>query len=128
MAYKLIRKDHSESLKAASNIAAGFTPVRLSASNGNEVVPLGTNGVKPFGMVESIATYGENVAVQVDSNLVKARAAASLGPNVEVGIASDNGALSAAAAASGRFAVGVSRTPADAGEIFTVEIRPRQVY
>jgi hypothetical protein len=116
-----------ESIKSASALSP-LTPVKLAGSNALLVLKAGTNADRVAGMVDASCGAGEQVTVYGEGNIVKALAGASVGVGAEVGVGSDNGSLSPAAAASGRQALGVSRTPAAAGEYFSVEIRPRQVY
>lgn len=124
--YTLHRYQLQENQKVASNVLAK-TPVRIVGSSLPLVIPCGTNAVDAAGFVDAAATVGEQVTIYKDTNVVKAVAAASLGVGVAVGVASDNGALSPAAVASGRFQVGISKTPAAAGETFSVEVKVLKV-
>jgi hypothetical protein len=70
------------------------------------------------------------VTIYEDANIVKAVAAASVGAGVEVMVGSSNGALydstASLFAASGHWAVGLSLTAANAGEVFALEIKVRK--
>lgn len=126
MAYEKIADDDIYPFKAASAIAAR-KPVKLDTV-ADQVVLAATNNVRPLGFVTASAGRGEGLSVFTDSNVVKAIAAASVGVGVEVAVASTNGDLGPLTTASGVgvWAVGLSLSPAQAGETFSVLIRARQ--
>lgn len=113
---------------AAASVVADKKVVKLDATEG-QVVPLATNNAEPLGLTGASAAQGEQVTVYADGNIVKAVAAASLGFGGVLGVASTNGDLGPVAGASGisRWAVGVSREDAAAGETFSLLVDPRQL-
>lgn len=129
--YELHRYQHQENQKVASNVARR-TPVRIVGSNLPLVVPCASLNEEPKGMVRTAGSVGDQVVIYKDTNVVKAVAGASVGVEAEVAVGSSNGALiplgaASLFAASGHYAVGVSKTPAAAGETFSVEIKIRKV-
>lgn len=120
-------KGYIDSLKAASAVQARKV-VSLDTVD-NQVVPVATNNVRPFGQVDASAAQGEQVTVYGENNVVKLVAAASVGHGAEVGVASTNGDIGPIAGASGitRFAVGQTRSAAAAGEVVSVYVKPRQL-
>lgn len=145
MAFEQIDDDAVRSFKAASALA-GRTVVGLSASQAGYVVQiLPSTNARPHGLVGPIASVvqGQNVAVYERGNIVKAIAAASMGPGAEVGFASLGLAsqaqgtrmqatvvqLGPVSGASGAlvWSVGQSEDAANAGEIFSLYINPRQL-
>lgn len=129
MAYQKLKNEHNLPVVAAT-IILPKQPLKFAGTSVLLAAPCATNSDRPH-WFSGAATFltGEAVAANEAGQIVKAVAAASVGAGAEVGVASSNGALSPAAliAASGHWAVGVSLTPALAGEIFSVDIRPRKV-
>lgn len=129
--YVLHRYQHQENQKVASNVVAK-QPVQIVGTSIPLVIPCGSANLEPKGLVDSVASVGDQVVIYKDTNIVKAVAGASLGVEVEVLVGSSNGALNpaiaaSAFAASGHWIVGVSKTPAAAGETFSVEVKVRRV-
>lgn len=142
MAYELHRYQFQQAFRAASTINP-YSVVAYSASAEKEVLPAGNASQRIVGVVGASAGQGAAVTVYEEGNVVKCIAAASIGPNVEVAIASvgvssqvqggttlaTTTLLGVAAGASGKtgWSVGVSQTSALAGEIFSVLVKPRQL-
>lgn len=126
--YVLHRYQQQENQKVASNVTAKQV-VRIVGTSVPLVVPVGTVNVEPDGLVDANASVGDQVVIYKDTNVVKGIAAASVGVGVPVGVASANGALGPIAAASGVliWQTGESKTPAAAGETFSVEVKIRQL-
>lgn len=133
MAFELHRPGLQRAIKAASAILPRQA-VCLGGSSALHALPCATNSQRPFGL-NGNATGGASglnaeqaIVVYERQNYVKAIAAASVGVGAEVEVASSNGALGPAQmiTASGHWAVGISQTPAAAGEVFTVLIEPRK--
>jgi hypothetical protein len=127
---------------------ASVTPplsiVTADAGKVDQVVLLTNASQRPFGSIQATgATAGAGVAVYEAPSYVKAIAAASLGAGAEVSLASVGvasgvqsnslatttllGPASVGASGVPAWAVGIARTAALAGEIFTVKLEPRQV-
>lgn len=128
MAFVHHKHEHQFPVKAGSTLNPRV-PVFLGGTSGLLCFPAGSNQDTVYGF-NGDATFlaGEVAAIYEEMNIVKAVAAASVGAGALVGIASDNGSLSPAAAASGRFAVGRTFAPAGAGEVVSVRITPGKVY
>ena len=112
----------------AASAIRDWVPVRADVVK-DQVVLCASNNLYPFGLtIASAASPGDSLAV-VYQGVAKAVCAASVGAGAEVGVASTNGALGPIAAASGfrRFVVGESTEPAQPGEIFSVQIRVREL-
>jgi hypothetical protein len=132
MAFELHRHGHQQGLKAASAINPR-TPVKLAGSNALFVLPAASGNDRPFGVTGN-ATAGASglnsndaAVVYERGNVVKAVAAASVGVGAAVFVASTNGALGPnPITASAHWEVGISETPAAAGEIFSVYVDPRK--
>lgn len=111
-----------------ASVISGPVPVRLNPSAARSVLLSASNSYEIQGYVSN-ATYaaGEGVTVFGDGAVVEAIAAASLGVNAEVGVASSNGAVGPISAASGveKWRVGKSLEAAAAGEKFSLYVRPR---
>lgn len=123
MAYKI--NDYSQTLpkQAASAVGANL-PVFSSASNGDQVVPVGTVNQHVLGItVATAASPGDAVAVQTQG-VVKAVAIASLGPGADVGVGSTNGRLGPITVGTAVQAVGISQAAAADGVVFSVLLRP----
>lgn len=116
-----------ESFVAASNINP-LIPVKADTV-ANQVVPLATNNVRPLGLVDATALQGAAVTVYGQDNTVKCVAVASMGAGAEVGVGSTNGNVGLITYASGtlKWALGVTRTAAGAGETISVYVNPRQL-
>lgn len=135
MAFILTRDGFQQALIAASQVNP-YTPVKLAGTSALCVVPLATASERPFGFVTATAgasglLQGETVTVYEESNIVKGIAAASLGVGQEVMVGSSNGVLVPAVAASlfaasGHWVVGFSESPAAAGDVFSVYVKPRK--
>lgn len=113
---------------AASNAMAAHRPVQDTAVK-DRVGPVATNNVQVLGVsIATAASAGDPHAV-VDRGVVKLLAVASIGAGAEVMVASANGGVGVAAAASGftRWSVGISQTPAAVGDTFSVLLRQRQL-
>lgn len=134
MAFELHRPGHQQAIVAASAILPRQA-VRLAGTDGLFLLPAATNSDRPFGVAgpatvgASGLADGEMCTVYEELNIVKAVAGASLGVGAEVSVGSTNGVLTPAAlvAASGHWAVGFAETPAAAGEIFALYVKPRRV-
>ena len=126
MAYK--DDVHTIPQRTASQVNA-HAAVVVSASQADYVVPAAnaTAGILAGLTIATAASPGDPVAVQYDG-VGKAIAAASIGVGAYAGVMSASaGGLGPVASGSDNNAVGVSRTAAAAGEIFSVLIRPSQV-
>lgn len=137
MAYELIRPGHQETFNSAGSIINPRQPVRLGGTSALLAMPAASMNVEPVG-VNGAATVGnpsvvnESFTVYEELNIVKAIAGASVGVDAEMAVGSSNGTLWPVAAASlfaasGHFTVGKSRTPAAAGEVFSLYVKPRKV-
>ncbi|HMJ01572.1 MAG TPA: hypothetical protein VK506_01450 [Conexibacter sp.] len=120
-------KGYIDSLKAASAVQARKL-VALDTVD-NQIVPIGTNNVRPYGQVDASGAQGEQLTVYGLNNVVKVVAAASVGHGAEVGVASTNGDIGPIAGASGitRWSAGVTRSAAAAGEVLSLYVQPRQL-
>jgi hypothetical protein len=133
----------SQGFKAASPINPK-TIVTLVAGKDSQVAPLTNASQRPYGSVQATgATPGAGVAVYEAPSIVKAIAAASLGAGAEVSLASIGvasgaqfnqiatttllGPASVGASGAAEWAVGIAVSSAQAGEIFSVKLEPRQV-
>lgn len=127
MAYVLHRPGHQLPVNVASAVNPR-QPVQLLGTSALICGPVATSNVEPFGYAgEATAAVGETLTVYEALNIVKAVAAASLGVNAAVTVASTNGALGPAViVASGHYEHGKSLTPAAAGEVFSLYVRPRK--
>lgn len=133
MAFKRIISGLEWSLPAASAINP-LVPVQIAGTSDPYFLPIATNNVRPYGL-NSEATGGasglnqrEHVTVYEPGNIAKAVSLASIGVGQEVGVGSSNGALAGGLlAASAHWAVGVTLSPAGAGEFLSVLIQPRKV-
>lgn len=131
MAGELHRPGLQYTVKAASAINPR-KPVSFVGTSELLAVPVGSGltGVRINGFTGG-ATVGasgaEAVTIYEEGNIVKVRAAASLGVAAEVGVASTNGDLGPVAQASGtlKYTAGVALTPAAAGEFFSLYVKPR---
>lgn len=105
---------------------SGPVPVKLDTT-ARKVTLAATNNVEIQGFVSN-ASYAaaEAVTVYGEGAVVEAIAAASLGAGADIAIASTNGAVGPAAAASGvaKFRVGRSLEAAAAGEKFSLYVKP----
>jgi hypothetical protein len=128
MAFELTQDKHSLSLPAASDILP-YSVLSIVGTSAAGFITAASNNVRPFGANRN-ATYlrTEYAAGWHDGNIMKLKAAASVGAGAAVAVASANGAVGPAAAASGvaRWEVGTTLSPAAAGEIVSVFINPRQ--
>src|SRR5438552_16491063 len=114
---------------AASAINAGAA-VQLTASLGErQVIPIASENLEPFGV--ALASAGGTsltpaVPVVDAGNTIKVTAIASLGVGADIGVASTNGGLAPVKAASGvlTWAVGKALSPAEAGEVFSLYVKP----
>lgn len=114
------------SRQAASDLPALSIVTRAAEG---QVARVGSQGQRPLGSIDVASlAQGQHVAVYEDGNVVKAKAAASLGVGAEV---YSNGSISllpaAAASGSAIWAVGVAESPAAAGEIFSLRVHIRQI-
>lgn len=130
MAFERILHDHNHNAKAGADINPRVA-LKLGGTSGLLAFPVATSNDRPAGANQAATCLsGEQVVVQGPGNIIKLRAAASVGAGAEVMVASTNGALGPAGAnliaASGHWAVGVAHSPAAAGELFSVEILPRK--
>lgn len=113
--------------KAASAVREAVA-VQSSASTADEVLPLATSNTNAFiGLsIATAASPGDAVSVQY-AGVGRAIAVASTGVGANVGVGSANGGLQPLASAATQHRVGISQTPAAAGEFFSVLIRPERV-
>lgn len=114
---------------AGSAINPG-APVAFGGGIDRGVIPVASNNVLAVGMIDTrvgSAAQGEPVTVYEHGAVVEALAAASLGQGADVAFQVPSNGFAPFAAASGvaRFAVGVSMTPAQPGEYFSLYVRPR---
>lgn len=128
MAYELIR--HAYPGIAASQITAQQVVAKAAGSTERGVHPVATSNVEPFGVaLHTASSVGDPVTIHARDNVVKVRAAASLGAGALIGVAAGTSSLAPIAGASGSvaFAVGRSENAAAAGEIFSLYVNPRQL-
>lgn len=121
-----VQHRQSDTYKAASAIADKLA-VKLDTED--QIVLCATNNVQPLGLTDASAAQGAMVTIHEETSIARGLCAASVGANQLIGVASTNGALGLIAGASGvtRWAVGVSREAAQAGETFAIYIHPRQL-
>lgn len=142
MAFELTRES-PQAFIAASQIPP-YTVVALDSTQG-QVVPVTNASQRPAGVVKASAGVGAAVTVFQDDNIVKCIAQASIGFGAEVAFGSQGVSsqvqggstlatttllkLASSVMASGvpRWAVGVSETTALAGEVFSVNLKARQL-
>lgn len=121
---------HTEVLPklAASNAIPAFRPV-TDAGAVDRVGPVATNNVQILGFTIATGASAGNPLAVVTEGVVKALSVASIGAGQEVMVASSNGALGLAAAASGftRWSAGITQDAAAAGDTFSVLLRQRQI-
>lgn len=128
MAFEKKKNEHNLPVTAATGILPRQF-LTFGGTSGLLAIPAGSLNIRPY-WYGGIGTTPSGAQVPCDEagQIVKALAAASVGAGAEVGIGSTNGGLAplALVAASGHWAVGISMSPADAGEIFSVDFRPRK--
>jgi hypothetical protein len=144
MPYELHRYQQQQAYKSASQLVPYTVVVASGIDKG---VIINTNASqRPVGVVGASAAPGAQVTVYEMGNIVKAIAAASVGFGAEVAIASlgvstqvQGGTqlatttllgLASGLIASGTtgWTVGTSQSAAQAGEVFSVLINPRQLF
>lgn len=114
---------------AASNIT-GRSAVTLASGLNRGVAPVSTNNIALHGLTPPVnASQGDPVTVYDRNNYVKVQAAASIGPDSEVGVVGATTSLGPVVGASGlvKHSVGQSVEGAAAGEFFSVFVNPRQL-
>jgi hypothetical protein len=128
MAY-VDHKGFIDSRRVASVVAPQNVVALIGTVAEAKVAPIATNGVEPYGVVDTAQAIDGNVTVYAQDNIVKAIAGASLGPGADVGVASSNGALAPVAGASGvtRWRTGKALEAAAVGERFSILVSPRQL-
>lgn len=123
--------------RVMASAMGAFLPVKHSASTSRGGVPAASLNDLVIGFTRAtVGTYGLAEPVQT-GGVVKAVAAASLGPGAIVGIGSSNGRLiplaasgvasGAPAAAAPRYRVGVAEDGAADGDIFPVLLDIAQI-
>lgn len=112
--------------------ATGFQtrmPIKFSGTNVLQAAPVATAADVVVG-VTGAATYAasESVTVYYSQNIVKMRAAGSVGVGADVFVSSTNGGVgpSGIIVASAHFVLGQTLTTAAAGDIVSVFINPRK--
>jgi len=113
-----------------------YLPVKSSASTARGAVPAASLNDRILGFVQAtVGTYGIAQNVQT-GGVIKAIAAASLGPGALLAIGSSNGRLIPIAASGGpasanlvavRYTAGIAEAGAADGEIFSVLLDPAQI-
>lgn len=112
-----------------------YLPVKSSASTARAALLAASINDKLIGFTQAtVGTYGSAHPIQT-RGVVKAIAAASLGPGALVAVGSTNGALSpvlasGAASVTGypvRYIAGIAEEAAPAGGIFSVLLDPAQI-
>jgi hypothetical protein len=139
MAGERIKWDGAIPMIAASAIN-DRQAVQLTASAlERQVLPIATVNVEPYGIaMASAGAAGASTNPQLtpacpvidDGNIVKVTAAASLGVGADIVVGSTNGGFApASAGASGilMWRVGKSLSAANAGEVFSLHVKPRQI-
>jgi hypothetical protein len=126
MAFLQIRQ--TDAYITASAIA-DQRPVTAVSSVANMIILAATSTMRPIGLTDASQAQGLAVTVNEHSSIAKAIAAASVGPNTVVGVASTNGALGPVSGASGIsvWSVGETRNAAAAGETLSIYVNPRQI-
>lgn len=121
--------------RVMASAMGAYLPVKSSASTARAAVPAASINDKLIGFVQAtVGTYGIAQNVQV-GGVVKAIAAASLGPGALVAIGSSNGRLipvvaSGAASVANypvRHIAGIAEEGAADGGIFSVLLDPAQI-
>lgn len=129
MSFELHQDKHQFPAPYAATAIIPRQPVKFLGTSVLLVAPVASMNDTPVG-VTGPATYatGENVTVYFSQNIVKLRAAGSVGVGADVFVSSTNGAVgpSGIIVASGHFVLGQSLTTAAAGEIVSVFINPRK--
>lgn len=114
---------------ASAGINAGAV-VGIASGGDYQAVALATANIRPLGIaLATAASLGNALTVLDEGNTVVVTAAASVGRNAEVGVASTNGAIGPVAGASGSVvhSVGQTVSAGAAGEDISVYVNPRQL-
>lgn len=129
MSYELHQDKHQFPAPYAATGFQNRMPIKLVGTSSLLAAPIATASEKPDG-VTGAATYavGESVAVYFSQNVVKMRAAGSVGASADVYVSSTNGGVgpSGIITASGHWIIGQALTTAAAGEVVSVFINPRK--
>lgn len=125
MAY--VSHDGIKSSRQAASDLPQYSIVTRAAEG--QVARVGSQGQRPLGSIDVASlAQGQHVAVYEDGNVVKAKAAASLGVGADIYSAGSTSLLPAAAASGAAvWSVGVAESPAAAGEIFSLRVHVRQL-
>lgn len=141
MAAELHRPGHQLSVKAASAINPR-SAVQLVGTSELLAIPAASTNLRPFGVTgggtagASGILSNDQITVYEEGNIVKVRAAASLGVGAEVGVNSASGGAAgfspvtpASLGASGVavWSSGQALSPAAAGEYFSLYVKPRLI-
>lgn len=141
MAGELHRPGHQLPVKAASAINP-HSAVQLVGTSELLAIAAASTNLRPFGVTggqtagASGINQNELVTIYEPGNIVKVKAAASLGVGAEVGVTGASGGAAgfsivapASLGASGIavWSTGQSLSPAAAGELFSLYINPRLV-
>ena len=110
--------------KCASVVLPGQA-VRLIGTSAALVVAATNNTFEPFGVVEATALVGEHVTIYGNDNIVRAKAAASMGAGADVFVAPATAAF-APVVPSGMWRAGISMDAAAAGDSFSLYVSPRR--
>jgi hypothetical protein len=123
----LHRYQDQAAFKVASDIGANV-PVALDGTVAEQVVAIGSNNVRPFGMIDASQLQGQRATVYEEDNYVKAVVGASVAANNEVSVATW-GRIGPAVGASavGVWALGQTMEAGNPGDIVTIKVKPRQV-
>lgn len=132
MAFEKKKNEHNLPVQVSTDVG----PRQFLTPGGTSVllaVPVGTNSARPY-WHSGLGTTASGAQLPADepNQIVKAVAGASCGVGVEVFIGSSNGILMPAVvaslfSASGHWITGVTMSPAAAaGEIFSIDFRPRK--
>lgn len=129
MSFELHQDKHQYPAPYAATGFGARQPVKFTGTNVLQVAPIATASETPAG-VTGPATYAasESVTVYFGQNIVKLRAAGSVGVGADVFVSSTNGGVgpSGIIVASGHFILGQTLTPAAAGEVVSVFINIRK--
>lgn len=129
MAYEIHLDEHVFSGVFAATTITPRHPVTLGGTTVPYVVPCASLNAQVDGVTGAGTTAsGAQVVVYFDGNVVKLKAAASVGAGAQVSVGTTvTGAVSPAVAASGvlKWELGKSLSTAAAGELVSVFVKPR---
>lgn len=130
MGYELHLDNHAYSGVFAATTITPRHPVTIAGTSVPLVIPCASLNIAVDGVTGAGTTAsGAQTVVYFDGNVVKVRAAASLGAGAQVSVGTTvGGAVAPAVAASGvlKWEVGKSLSTGAAGEIVSIFVKTRQ--